>query len=70
MLTDLEVSDSDFTIDQGTWDSSDNSQVSELVVEAATMDTFTVNGELNVTCVIDGSLFSGELNIDLFVPGK
>ena len=69
-LLDLSASNAQYTVDQGTYDSVNRTQIAELVVLQSTLQTMS-SGEMFVICDIEDSAFSAmSAAVELFVPGK
>ena len=69
-LDELSATNSNFTVDQGTYHSSNKTQVAELVVLQSFLETLP-SGNMTVTCEINGTVFSEDSpEVELFVPSK
>ena len=69
-LDDLSATNSNFTVDQGTYHSSNRTQVAELVVLQSFLETLP-SGNMTVTCEINDTIFEETSSeVELFLPCK
>ena len=66
----LSATNAKFTVDQGTYNENNRTQVAELVVLQSTLEALG-SGNMTVSCEIDDSVFTETSSeVELFLPGK
>ena len=66
----LSATNAKFTVDQGTYNENNRTQIAELVVLQSTLAALS-SGNMTVSCEIDGSAFTETSSeVELLVPSK